>query len=484
MPEAPSKPVAPPWAGMDDFGGSDDPRDLLVPSPVPKESGGVGAPLPPIFQPLDPGIQSAVELLRLEGLSTTDSGDGYSKKEAIEAGEALDYAHVIIRVPDGERADDVIANATAIPWANYGYRTPKVELLERAPESPADEPEAVGILWEPGMLALHPLEIRRAALVERLKAAGFWESVRVSEFIRRFTGHGMNVLIPDGHPCEVEYEFGAMLDKADEQCAKVEAAKDRQDDAVDALHYVLSVDHAAPQSDATVVCVVDYPTPEALLSVIVGPHKVAPTAPGPTVAELQQQIRALQAQLTAQKASNAKYVCDATLAGLRIVAESGPLARAAELEAELKECTRLSECRWKEVIRRGEALARAEKMLVAAEAERDQERKQANEWLAQAHDAQTQLKAITALLDGDPERSPAWDDNDVAIPLPRRVEIALMPDAPGTTWIERKIKGHLDNYGVPTEYGGAKVTLASRVAMVAQAWRDLRDHVPDAREVS
>jgi len=128
------------------------------------------------------------------------------------------------------------------------------------------------------------------------------------------------------------------------------------------------------------------------------------------------------------------------------------------------------------VAAREAAKRQRDEALAAAECERVQ----ANEWLSQLHDAQRELKAITAALDADPERSPAYDGNDQPIPLPERVEVALMPDAPGTTWIERKIKGHLDNYGVPTEYGGARVTLASRVAMVAQAWRDLRDHVPDA----
>ena len=114
------------------------------------------------------------------------------------------------------------------------------------------------------------------------------------------------------------------------------------------------------------------------------------------------------------------------------------------------------------------------------QAHRDYERQRANEAIAQLHDARRELAAITAALDADPERSPAWDDNDRPIPLPRRVEVALMPEGMGQTWIERKIKGHLDNYGVPTEYGGVTVTLASRVAMAAQAWRDLRGHVPDA----
>ena len=107
--------------------------------------------------------------------------------------------------------------------------------------------------------------------------------------------------------------------------------------------------------------------------------------------------------------------------------------------------------------------------LADVQADRDYERRRANE-------AQAQLKAIAAALDEDPERSPAWDDNDQPIPLVRRVEVALMPEGPGTTWIERKIMGHLDSYGVPTERNGITLTLASRVAVAAEGWRD---HIPE-----
>jgi hypothetical protein len=86
---------------------------------------------------------------------------------------------------------------------------------------------------------------------------------------------------------------------------------------------------------------------------------------------------------------------------------AAPSPTVAELQAELKEMARLSECRRKEVQRRGDALARVEALL---------------------KDAEAQLNAITDALDDDPERSPAWDGDGNPIPLPRRVEIALMPD--------------------------------------------------------
>ena len=52
----------------------------------------------------------------------------------------------------GLSVDDVIDIAKAIPWTDYGYRVPKVELLERASDSASDEPEAVGVMWQPGEL--------------------------------------------------------------------------------------------------------------------------------------------------------------------------------------------------------------------------------------------------------------------------------------------------------------------------------------------
>lgn len=112
------------------------------------------AALPPIREPLDPGIADVVELLRVEGLATVDSGDGRTKKEAIEAGEARDYPHVAIQVNQGLSARDVVEAAKAIPWAKYGYRTPFVERLTRTPESAADEPEMVGVYWPRGHMKL------------------------------------------------------------------------------------------------------------------------------------------------------------------------------------------------------------------------------------------------------------------------------------------------------------------------------------------
>lgn len=49
------------------------------------------------YAALDPGVRGLVRLLNRHGFETTDSGDGVSKAEAIEAGHALPYPHVFIR---------------------------------------------------------------------------------------------------------------------------------------------------------------------------------------------------------------------------------------------------------------------------------------------------------------------------------------------------------------------------------------------------
>ena len=77
--------------------------------------------------------------------------------------------------------------------------------------------------------------------------------------------------------------------------------------------------------------------------------------------------------------------------------------------------------------------------LAEVQAERDYERRRANEAIAQLYDARRELAAIAAALDADPERSPAWDDNDQPVPLPRRVEVALMPEGIGQSRTEKQL---------------------------------------------
>jgi len=127
-------------------------------------------------------------------------------------------------------------------------------------ETPTAPQEAAGVgaTSEP-----HPLEIRRDALVARLFAAGFVESPGPSEHLRRFDGPNGAVLIPIGHPCEVEQDFANTLDHAEKECAKVETAKEH--------------DYCRPGCG----------------------HDGEPTAPGPTVAELETQLAAERARADA-----------------------------------------------------------------------------------------------------------------------------------------------------------------------------------------
>lgn len=110
-----------------------------------------------LFELPDPGIHLAVELLINEGLTTCDSGDGYSKVEAIGAGEALDYGHVIVVVDQGFTPEEIVRIAQSIPWTDYGYQEPTVEHLKRDPDIPADgddTDEVVGVIWKPGQLQI------------------------------------------------------------------------------------------------------------------------------------------------------------------------------------------------------------------------------------------------------------------------------------------------------------------------------------------
>lgn len=49
------------------------------------------------IQELDPGIRGVVTWLRLCGFETTDSGDGVSKTQMIESGDALPFPNVFMK---------------------------------------------------------------------------------------------------------------------------------------------------------------------------------------------------------------------------------------------------------------------------------------------------------------------------------------------------------------------------------------------------
>jgi hypothetical protein len=52
---------------------------------------------------------------------------------------------VFIQVDQGFSAAEVAGIAGKIPWTDYGYQVPTVELLECAPESASDEPDIVAV---------------------------------------------------------------------------------------------------------------------------------------------------------------------------------------------------------------------------------------------------------------------------------------------------------------------------------------------------
>ncbi len=56
------------------------------------------------YDQLDPGIRQTVRLIHEFGFETTDSGDGITKIGVMEC--ALPFAHVVIKVPDGENPVD------------------------------------------------------------------------------------------------------------------------------------------------------------------------------------------------------------------------------------------------------------------------------------------------------------------------------------------------------------------------------------------
>jgi hypothetical protein len=82
------------------------------------------------------------------------------------------------------------------------------------------------------------------------------------------------------------------------------------------------------------------------------------------------------------------------------------------------------------------------------------------------------IAAIAEML--DPEDAPAFDADDQPIPLPRRVEVALMPDKPGQSRIERELAAVLDRYEAPTTLGSVHVGVKGRVLVTARALRDSR----------
>jgi hypothetical protein len=222
---------------------------------------------------------------------------------------------------------------------------------ESAPTPPAAPQDAANGGATPSLAAepLHPLEARRASLIARLYMAGFAKVDGPAEHLWRFNGPNGAVLIPVGHPCEVERDFADMLDHAEKECAKVEAAAMPADavepsvgDVDDAPLFVGSTDSAPTQ-----------PMSPDLAAIAARGQQ--PTAPGPTLAEVQAELARERLHLR-KRADEAKERLH-----LRTLAD----------------------------------------------------------------EAKAELAAIAALL--DPEDAPAYDSDDQPIPLPVRVQTALMP---------------------------------------------------------
>ena len=343
-----------------------------VPSPAPKESGGVGA---------------ASIAAHIEAIAEAGRGLGARRDAILSRLAAAGYVDAYSKNSDVQvfcRSDAGQFSFIRLPVLSAGLSL----------EGSLSMVEVAEYVLDGVAAAPHPLEARRDALVATLLVAGFEERPAISERIRRYVYcNDYWIMVPNGHAVGSEEDFERALGIA-------EAALKRLTSTVDSP-LPGRWGHRWDRQHST-------PLPNGLAGI--GARGQEPVAPGPTVDDLRAD------------------------------------------------------------------LVRRDVLLAQMEADRDYERRRANEAIAQLHDAQRDLKAITAALDADTERSPAWDDNDQPIPLPRRVEVALMPEGPGKTWIERKIMGHLDSYGVPTGRNGITLTLASRVAVAAEGWRD---HSPE-----
>ena len=119
------------------------------------------------------------------------------------------------------------------------------------------------------------------------------------------------------------------------------------------------------------------PIPEGLAGL--GARGQGPVAPGPTLAELKDEVRRLTGWIN-DCARAARLPADMEFADV-----------AAGIQAELVRVQHLADSRISEMRRRDEAIGRAEKEWKA-------ERERANEAIAQLHDARRELAALRAIL--------------------------------------------------------------------------------------
>ena len=108
------------------------------------------------YDELDPGVRDVVRLLREDGFSTCDSGDGVTKPAAGWSEEdALRVPHVFAEIGDhtdliriqAERMQWVLTNAGYVDWyveATYSTRDRKSILMAFGPPPPPLEPTRSG----------------------------------------------------------------------------------------------------------------------------------------------------------------------------------------------------------------------------------------------------------------------------------------------------------------------------------------------------
>ena len=373
----------------------------------------------------------------LMDLDQTTGLCGMCSRQQVRESKERDYEDNYVPVSEPV-PEDIIANAKAIPWADYGYQVPTVELLARPDcHTAANDPDIVAVHWPVGQLhtpkppakvteadfePLHPLEARRDRLVATLLGAGFEEKPAISGRVRRFAYcNDYWVIVPNGPAAESQEDFARALDTA-------EAALKRLTSTVDAPHLPVvpaPVDAVEPSAadvdDAPLFVGSTDSAPMQPMSpdlAALAARGQQPTAPGPAVAELQQQLAATRDALT------------------RIASQLASVALWAEVEkspAPEVDGVGLLTTRYL-VDRESAASERARADLSDAVAVSQRQRADA---------AEEQLAAIAALL--DPEDAPAYDNDDQPIPLPVRVQTALMPPSTPSAR-EKRLQEAVDAY--------------------------------------
>jgi hypothetical protein len=253
---------------------------------------------------------------------------------------------------------------------------------------------------DPRIEPLDQLRARRDE-VEQMLHDGGWRFDGIKEPLRRWWRRGAVVFTPSDAPSlDTAEEWAKMLDEA----AAI---------AVKPIGAVASSPKHAPHDAAR-----DW------AALVGADSREIPTDAHPVVATLDTILR-LKAQLQRERAE-AKAEIDRLQA--RVDDYVKALAHVDEQNDNLRKM-------------HSEAVAervKQEDLRIYAETAAIQERQQANEALAQLHDAQRDLNAIAEVLDEDPERSPAYDRNDQPVPLPERVRVALMPVGIGQSRAKRR----------------------------------------------